>query len=113
MKKKLNITALVDKWTIPANDPDFGQKPKEGITEYYVIKTLRELGHNVSILGSDEDEITNVITTLSKEKPNLVFNLTESLGGNRCMDMNIAAVLELLDVPFTGSIKSLMKSWIS
>ena len=103
MKKKLNITALVDKWTIPANDPDFGQKPKEGITEYYVIKTLRELGHNVSILGSDEDEITNVITTLSKEKPDLVFNLTESLGGNRCMDMNIAGVLELLDIPFTGS----------
>jgi D-alanine-D-alanine ligase len=103
MKRKLNITALVDKWTIPANDPEFGQKPKEGITEYYVIKTLRELGHKLSILGSDEDDIANVITTLSKEKPDLVFNLTESLGGNRCMDMNIAAVLEMLDIPFTGS----------
>jgi D-alanine-D-alanine ligase len=103
MKKKLNITALVDKWTIPANDPEFGQKPKEAITEYYVIKTLRELGHNVSVLGSDEDDIAVVITTLSKEKPDLVFNLTEALGGNRCMDMNIAAVLEMLSIPFTGS----------
>jgi D-alanine-D-alanine ligase len=104
MKKKLNITALVDKWTIPAQDPEFGQKPKEGgITEYYVINALRELGHNVSILGNDKDEIAVVITTLSKEKPDLVFNLTESLGGNRCMDMNIAGVLEMLDIPFTGS----------
>jgi D-alanine-D-alanine ligase len=103
MKKKLNITALVDKWTIPAQNPEFREKPKEPITEYHVISTLRELGHNVSVLGSDEDEIANVITTLSKEKPDLVFNLTEALGGNRCMDMNIAAVLEMLDIPFTGS----------
>jgi D-alanine-D-alanine ligase len=103
MKRKLNITALVDKWTIPAQDPEFREKQKEPITEYYVIKALRELGHNVSVLGSDEDEIANVITTLNNEKPDLVFNLTEALGGNRCMDMNIAAVLEMLDIPFTGS----------
>ncbi|MBN1391646.1 MAG: ATP-grasp domain-containing protein [Sedimentisphaerales bacterium] len=103
MKKKLNITALVDKWTIPAQDPEFREKQKDPITEYYVIRALRELGHNVTILGSDEDEIANVTTSLSKEKPDLVFNLTEALGGNRCMDMNIAAVLEMLDIPFTGS----------
>jgi D-alanine-D-alanine ligase len=103
MKKKLNITALVDKWTIPAQDPEFRQEPEKDVTEYYVIKTLRELGHNVSVLGSDENDIAAVLSTLSKEKPDLVFNLTEALGGNRCMDMNIAAVLELLDIPFTGS----------
>jgi D-alanine-D-alanine ligase len=103
MKRKLNITALVDSWTIPANDPDFREKPEKPSTEYHVIRTLRELGHNVSVLGSDENDIANVITTLGKEKPDLVFNLTEALGGNRCMDMNIAAVLELLDIPFTGS----------
>jgi D-alanine-D-alanine ligase len=103
MKKKLNITALVDKWTIPAQDPEFREKQKDPITEYYVINALRELGYNVSVLGSDEDEIANVITALGKDKPDLVFNLTEALGGNRCMDMNIAAVLEMLDIPFTGS----------
>lgn len=103
MKRKLNITALADSWTILANDPDFREKPEKPSTEYHVIRTLRELGHNVSVLGCDEDNITKVITTLGKEKPNLVFNLTEALGGNRCMDMNIAAVLEMLGIPFTGS----------
>jgi D-alanine-D-alanine ligase len=102
MKRKLNITALVDKWTIPAHDPEFREKPKELTTEYSVIQTLRELGHNVSVLGC-KDDITIVVTTLNENKPDLVFNLTEALDGNRCMDMNIAAVLEMLSIPFTGS----------
>ena len=101
MKRKLNITVLVDKWTIPAHDPEFRQEERTS-TEYHVIQTLRELGHNVSILGS-EDDITVIVTTLNKEKPDLVFNLTEQLCGDRCMDMNIAAVLEILGIPFTGS----------
>jgi D-alanine-D-alanine ligase len=101
MKRKLNITVLVDKWTIPAQDPEFTQEAKS-TTEYHVIQTLRELGHSVSILGS-EDDIAIIVTTLKEKKPDLVFNLTEQLCGDRCMDMNIAAVLEMLDIPFTGS----------
>jgi len=102
MKKKLNITVLVDKWTIPANDPDFSQEAREPSTEYHVIQTARELGHNVSVLGL-EDDIKIVVTALSKNKPDIVFNLTEQLGGDRSMDMNIAAVLDMLDIPYTGS----------
>lgn len=102
MKRKLKVTVLADKWTIPSSDPDFTQRPKEPSTEYHVIRTLRELGHNISILGV-EDDITIVITTLNGEKPDIVFNLTEQLGGDRCMDMNIAAALEMLGIPFTGS----------
>ncbi len=102
MKRKLNITVLVDKWTIPHHDPDFSQEAKEPTTEYHVIQTLRDLRHNVSVLGS-EDDIAIIVTTLSKEKPDIVFNLTEQLAGDRCMDMNITAVLEMLDIPFTGS----------
>ncbi|MDD5328107.1 MAG: ATP-grasp domain-containing protein [Phycisphaerae bacterium] len=102
MKRKLNITALVDSWTIPANDPDFREKPKEPSTEYHVIRTLRELGHSVSVLGC-KDDIVIVVNTLKEKQPDLVFNLTEALDGNRCMDMNIAALLEMLGIPFTGS----------
>ncbi len=102
MKRKLNITALVDSWTILANDPDFREKPKKPSTEYHVIRTLRELGHDVYVLGC-KDDITVVINALKEKQPDLIFNLTEALGGNRCMDMNIAAVLEMLGIPFTGS----------
>jgi len=102
MKRKLKITVLADKWTIPSNDPDFRQEAEESATEYHVIQALRKLGHNVSTLGV-EDDITIIVTTLSEDKPNLVFNLTEQLGGDRCMDMNIASVLEMLGIPYTGS----------
>jgi len=102
MKQKLNITVLVDKWTIPSQDPNFEQVPKEPTTEHHVIQTLRGLGHNVSILGLGDD-ITIVVTTLGKDKPDIVFNLTEQLGGDRSMDMNIAAMLEMLNIPYTGS----------
>lgn len=102
MKRKLNIITLVDILTIPANDPDFTEKPKEPTTEYHVIRTLRELGHNVYVLGC-KDDIAVVVNTLKDKQPDLVFNLTEALDGNRCMDMNIAAVLEMLGIPFTGS----------
>ncbi len=102
MKRKLNITVLADKWTIPTQDPDFLQQPKKPTTEYHVIQTLRDLGHNVSVLGV-EDDITIIVTTLSDNKQDLIFNLTEQLSGNRSMDMNIAAVLETLDTPFTGT----------
>lgn len=102
MKRKLNITALVDGWTIDAHDPEFRERPEKPSTEHHVIRTLRELGHYVSVLGC-KDNIAVVATALNKEKPDLVFNLTEALDGNRCMDMNIAAVLEMLGIPFTGS----------
>ncbi len=102
MKRKLNITTLVDEWTIDTHDPEFREKPEKPSTESHVIKTLRELGHDVSVLGC-KDNIAIVTTALNKEKPDLVFNLTEQLGGDRRMDMNIAAVLEMLGIPFTGS----------
>ena len=39
---------------------------------------------------------------LAKCGADLVFNLTESYGGDDAMDMNIAAYLELLGFPYTG-----------
>ena len=35
--------------------------------------------------------------------PDLVFNLTEAFEGDRQMDKNIAALLEMVGVPFTGA----------
>jgi D-alanine-D-alanine ligase len=102
MKKNLNITVLVDKWTIPPNDSDFTQEPEEPSTEYHVIQTARELGYEVSVLGL-EDDITVIVNELNESRPDIVFNLTEQLGGDRSMDRNIAAVLDMLDIPYTGS----------
>jgi D-alanine-D-alanine ligase len=70
--------------------------------EYHVIQTLRGLGHKVRVLGVGSD-IVKIINELSQQRPDLVFNLTEEFGGDRRQDKNIAAVLEMLDMPFTGT----------
>ncbi|MHC4533857.1 MAG: D-alanine--D-alanine ligase family protein [Planctomycetota bacterium] len=102
MKKKLNITVLVDIAEITSEDPNFLAANGQQSTEHHVIGALRNLGHNVSILGSMEN-IEETIVQLKAQEPDLVFNLTEHLGGDRKFDKNIAALLEMLEIPFTGA----------
>ena len=102
MKKSLTITVLVDEAEIPFKDLEFSTEPEKPTTEYHVIDALRALGHNVSILGAGED-INSIIESLREQEPDLVFNLTEHIGGDRRFDKNIAALLEMLKIPFTGA----------
>jgi len=102
MSRILNITVLVDPWTIPNDDPDFRSISKVATTEYHVIDALRLLRHNVSVLGA-VDDIATIANTLAERRPDLVFNLTEQLGGDRRMDKNIAALLEMSGIAFTGT----------
>jgi len=48
------------------------------------------------------DGLTQTLNALAKCGADLIFNLTESYGGDDTMDMNIAAYLELLGLPYTG-----------
>jgi len=102
MKKKLNITVLVDEAEIPPADPDFLTTTNQTTTEFHVIQTLRDLGHNVYVLGAVKD-IEQMCAGLKKEKTDLVVNLTEHLEGERRFDKNIAALLEMSEIPFTGA----------
>lgn len=102
MKNILSVTVLVDAATVPADDPDFLDPSDEQITEYHVIEALRLLGHKVSIIAVF-DNVGEIISQLKELSPDIVFNLTEQYCGDRQLDKNIAAILELLDVPFTGS----------
>jgi D-alanine-D-alanine ligase len=102
MSRKLKITALVDEGEVPADDPDFSRPVESARTEYHVIGALRELGHSVSVVGAGED-INTMVKTLTSDKPDLVFNLTEHIGGDRRHDKNIAALLEMIQIPFTGT----------
>lgn len=102
MSQRLRVTVLVDPATIPPEDPQFRHPPETPITEYHVCEALRILGHRVCVLGADYD-VAAVIKTLTDQNPDLVFNLTEQFCGDRRLDKNIAALLELLDIPFTGA----------
>ena len=67
-----------------------------------VARTLRRLGHRVSILGIHAD-VKRLITGLSRRKPDLVFNLMEMIGDNVFGDIPVAGLLDLLGLKYTGS----------
>lgn len=67
-----------------------------------VARTLRRLGHRVSILGVHGD-VKRLIAGLSRRKPDLVFNLMEMFGDNVFGDIPVTGLLELLGVRYTGS----------
>src|SRR5918992_6056832 len=67
-----------------------------------VARTLRKLGHRVSILGVHGD-VKRLIAGLSRRRPDLVFNLMEMFGDNVFGDIPVTGLLELLGLPHTGS----------
>jgi len=98
----LYITVLVDGAEIFPDDPQYEGEPTEPTTEYHVVQSLRHIGHTVTVLGVDMN-IPEIVRTLADDPPDLVFNLTEQYAGDRAFDKNIAACLELLEIPFTGA----------
>jgi len=67
-----------------------------------VARTLRRLGHRVSIMGVHGD-VKRLIAGLSRRKPELVFNLMEMFGENVFGDIPVAGLLDLLGLKYTGS----------
>jgi D-alanine-D-alanine ligase len=70
-------------------------------TEWGVVTTLRELGHDVRQLGVRE-ELLPIRRAVRTWKPHLVFNLLEEFQEEAVYDHAIVSYLQLLGVPFTG-----------
>ena len=102
MSKSLKVTVLVDASTVPGEDPEFRSPEGKTITEYHVIEALRLLEHHISVIGVF-DNLESIIHDLKEIQPDIVFNLTEQYYGERLWDKNITAVLELLQIPYTGT----------
>ncbi|HTC25122.1 MAG TPA: hypothetical protein VK688_12205 [Gemmatimonadales bacterium] len=67
-----------------------------------VARTLRRLGHRVSILGVHGD-VKRLIAGIARRKPDLVFNLMEMFADNLFGDIPVTGLLDLLGVRYTGS----------
>lgn len=63
---------------------------------------LRELGHEVSELGFGPD-ITDSISKVTSTRPDLVFNLVESVRGNGSLIYLVPGILDALSIPYTGA----------
>lgn len=69
--------------------------------EFYIARALRELGHDVVLIACLSGR--QLIRELDKTSPDVAFNATEHMFGNRMSDITIPALLELLRIPYTGA----------
>ena len=63
---------------------------------------LAASGHTSRRLAVD-DAVQPLIDELTKDPPDLIFNLAESFRGKSALESNVAALLNLLDLRYTGS----------
>jgi D-alanine-D-alanine ligase len=64
-----------------------------------ISAALRGRGHDVIRLGGG----TQLLDSIRREKVDIVFNIAEGRGNYRSREAQIPSVLEMLDIPYTGS----------
>jgi D-alanine-D-alanine ligase len=101
--KKLRILVIVHETLVPPETLDglTDQQADEFRTEFDVINTLREQGHEVRPLGIG-DSLTELRSAIVDWKPHVCFNLLEEFGGVVTYDQHVVAYLELMRQPYTG-----------
>jgi len=95
--KRLDITVI----------HDAGQKDSKGVDRpdavvEQVVSALTAKGHTVTSFPVPAD-VKDFVTGILATKPELVFNLAETFGRNIQMEVHLGALLELMDIPFTGA----------
>lgn len=102
MTQPLDVTVLMDAAAVPEDDPELAGKPSQGLTEGQVSRALRELGHRVRVVGV-ADDVGSIMKAFEEHRPGLVFNLTEQFADSRQFDTNVAGLMEMMKIPFTGT----------
>lgn len=89
---KISVLAYLD---AGAKEPD--------VAIEQVSQALKEGGHQVSLVVI-HDDVKQMVSDLADSKPELVFNLVESFGKEIIGgQLGATAVLDLLQLPYTGS----------
>src|ERR1700757_700976 len=111
----LKVTILHDVWEEGPPEPELApakaprgknakrpRKKKDPLHDREeIFAALTKLGHEPSYHVLDGKNQS--LHSIAKCGSDLIFNLTESYAGDDTMDKNIAAYLELLHIPYTGS----------
>lgn len=101
--KNYRVLTLVNATLIPPETME-GRSDREideWKTEFDVVSTLREMGHQVEILGLDDD-LTPLRQAIIERRPQVVFNLLEEFSGVVTYDSAIVSFMELKRQPYTG-----------
>jgi D-alanine-D-alanine ligase len=103
-RKRYRVLVLFDTADTPPADQDFTAELKtdDWAAEAHVIGALKKLGHDVRTIGV-WDEPGMIIDEIKAYPPDVVFNLTEHFNEVSAYDRNVAGLLEMMEVPYTGS----------
>ena len=100
--KILRVMVLMHLDLVPPDDVEpYDVTEVEWKTEFDVVSTIRDLGHEVMALGV-KDDLSVIDKLVTDWKPHIAFNLLEEFNGNPEFDQNVVSYLELLGVPYTG-----------
>ena len=105
MNKKLEVLVIFNTAGTPPEDQDYSKelnsKDVDWYTEIDVIEALKQLGHSVRIVGV-YDDVSLIVDEIKKQRPDVVFNLSEVFLGKAHFDKNVVALFEMMEIPHTG-----------
>lgn len=101
--RRLRILVLMHEDLVPPPSLEgFSKKEiSEWKTEYDVVVTLQDAGHEVRPLGVSSD-LAVIRKTIDEFKPHVCYNLLEEFHGVSLYDQHVVSYLELLRQPYTG-----------
>ena len=85
----------------PPSDPARYHVNVDWKMEFDVLDTVRELGHELEVLGLSGD-VAPVSRAIARFRPGVLLNLLEDFHDIAVYDQNWVGYLELLGIPYTG-----------
>jgi len=80
--------------------------PDDAFEEYdppatvaFIVAALEAKGHSVVLLGGG----TRFLDNVRRERVDIVFNIAEGRGSYRSREAQVPSILEMLDIPYSGS----------
>lgn len=100
----MQITVLFDTHRPPPADQNYAEflGADSDDVQFAVARALEKLGHTARLVGVFDD-LKPLLAELETHRPDLVFNLCEGFAGRPMFEVNVAALLELLRLRYTGS----------
>jgi D-alanine-D-alanine ligase len=95
--KRLTVVMLVD----PGNLARGGRSLIHGQADVHLVRALRRLARRAVFVPYEG--VPALAESIERERPDVIFNLTEWIEGDRTKDGHICALLDLYGVPYTGS----------
>ena len=100
---KLRVLMLTHTNLIPPDDIRDQDDPRlnDCRSEYDVQTALLQLGHEVRIVGI-EDDILPIRQTIEEWHPHIAFNMMEAFANDGALDYYIVSYLDMVGLPYTG-----------